>query len=256
MPFPPLTAVSTSTSSFDNRLLRLDRNAELITAAGGGEFATMGSQPGSSIEVALTLPQGIWLDEKNEVFFSDDDNRIIRHLSSAGSEVTNFATTPKVFHSFSGILQSAGALVADQTPETCTSPMAISEGKTTVFSVWIVQRAASQRFYPICSNRLGWPFNRPAFCAFLNRAPTRFDVWISIVTASKSLLGPAKLAIAAMAGLPNALSSIVPLESVLARTGIYISPTRAINAFDERAWDRHKHVVISNEFGAAHSETR
>lgn len=102
------------TSSFDNRLLRLDRNGKLRSAAGGGEFVTMGTQPGSSTEVALTNPQGIWLDKNNEVFFSDDDNRIIRRLSADGSEVTNFSTTPKAFHSFPGILQSAGALVADE----------------------------------------------------------------------------------------------------------------------------------------------
>jgi len=101
-------------SSFDNRLMRLDRNGELITVAGGGEFVRIGTQPGSSTEVALTNPQGIWLDKNNEVFFSDDDNRIIRHLSPDGGKVTNFATTPKDFHSFSGILQYAGALIADE----------------------------------------------------------------------------------------------------------------------------------------------
>lgn len=102
------------TSTFDNRLLRLDRDGKLTTAAGGGAFVTRGSQPGSSTEVALILPQGIWLGKNDEVFFSDDDNRIIRRLSADGSEVTNFATTPKAFHSFSGILQSAAALVADE----------------------------------------------------------------------------------------------------------------------------------------------
>jgi len=102
------------TSSFGDRLLRLERNGELASLAGGGKFVAMGTEPGFATQVALTRPQGIWLDKNNEVFFSDDDNRIIRHLSLDGSKVTNFATTPKNFHSFSGILQYAGVLVADE----------------------------------------------------------------------------------------------------------------------------------------------
>ncbi len=102
------------TSSFGDRLLRLDRHGELASLAGGGKFTAMGSEPGPSTQVALSRPQGIWLDKNNEVFFSDDDIRIIRHLIPEGGEVTNFATTPKNFHSSGGILQYAGALVADE----------------------------------------------------------------------------------------------------------------------------------------------
>ena len=102
------------TSSFGDRLLRLDPHGELASLAGGGKFVAMGTEPGTATEVALVHPQGIWLDKNNEVFFSDDDNRIIRHLSLDGSKVTNFATTPKNFHSFGGILQYAGVLVADE----------------------------------------------------------------------------------------------------------------------------------------------
>jgi len=46
----------------------------------------MGSEAGLAAQVALFHPQGIWLENNNDVFFSDDDNRIIRHLvSDSGS---------------------------------------------------------------------------------------------------------------------------------------------------------------------------
>ena len=82
------------TSSFTNRLVRWDRNGGLVSAAGGGSFARMGSDPGLAARVALYNPQGVWLED-NQVFFSDDDNRIVRHLDPGSGRVTNFAVTPK-----------------------------------------------------------------------------------------------------------------------------------------------------------------
>jgi sugar lactone lactonase YvrE len=100
------------TSSFSNRLLRLDRNSSLVSAAGGGSFARMGSEPGLAARVALYNPQGVWLED-DQVFFSDDDNRIIRQLDPVSGFVTNFAVTPKNFNSGSLYLYYAGALVSD-----------------------------------------------------------------------------------------------------------------------------------------------
>jgi len=101
------------TSSFSNRLMRLGPDGDLTSVAGGGSFVHMGSEAGLAAQVALFRPQGIWLEKNNEVFFSDDDNRIIRHLVSNSGAVTNFATTPKSFHSSGLFLYVAGALVSN-----------------------------------------------------------------------------------------------------------------------------------------------
>ncbi len=66
------------TSSFSNRLMRLDPDGDLTSVAGGGSFIYMDSGGGLAARVALNYPQGIWVDNKNDVFFSDDDNRIVR----------------------------------------------------------------------------------------------------------------------------------------------------------------------------------
>src|SRR5207244_10470057 len=60
-------------SSFDNRLMRLDRNGELITVAGGGDFVRIGTQAGGAAEVVLTNPQGFGLDEDIEGLFCAHD---------------------------------------------------------------------------------------------------------------------------------------------------------------------------------------
>src|SRR6266566_3950137 len=80
-------------SSFDNRLMRLDRNGELITVAGGGEFVRIGTQPGSSTEVALTNPQGIWLDKNNEVFLSDPNGGCVWRTSRSDGTVELYVGT-------------------------------------------------------------------------------------------------------------------------------------------------------------------
>lgn len=100
------------TSSFTNRLVRRDRNGGLVSAAGGGSFVRMGSTPGLAARVALYNPQGVWL-ENDQVFFSDDDNRVVRHFDPASGFVTNFAVTPKNFNSGSLFLNYAAALVSD-----------------------------------------------------------------------------------------------------------------------------------------------
>jgi sugar lactone lactonase YvrE len=73
----------------------------------------MSSEPGLAAQVALVQPQGVWLDSETDVFFSDDDNRIIRHLDPISGSVTNYAVTPKNFNSFGLFLYYAGALVSD-----------------------------------------------------------------------------------------------------------------------------------------------
>lgn len=101
------------TSSFTNRLMRRDANGDLVSVAGGGNFARMGSGPGPAPQVALVQPQGVWLDNDGTVFFSDDDNRIIRYFDPVSGSVTNFAVTPKKFNSFGLFLYYAGALISD-----------------------------------------------------------------------------------------------------------------------------------------------
>lgn len=100
------------TSSFTNRLVRLGVGGDLVSAAGGGNFARMGSEPGLAARVALYNPQGIWV-EGEHVFFADDDNRIVRQLDRVSGFVSNFAVTPKDFHSGSLFLYYAGGLVSD-----------------------------------------------------------------------------------------------------------------------------------------------
>ena len=99
-------------STFGNHLVRVEPNGDLVSAAGGGNFARMGSEPGLAARVALYYPQGIWL-EGDQVFFSDDDNRIIRRLDRLSGFVNNFAVTPKDFHSGYLFLYHTGALVSD-----------------------------------------------------------------------------------------------------------------------------------------------
>lgn len=99
-------------SSFGNHLVRVEPNGNLASAAGGGNFARMGSESGLAARVALYIPQGIWA-EGERVFFSDDDNRIIRELDRRSGFVSNFAVTPKDFHSGYLFLYYAGALVSD-----------------------------------------------------------------------------------------------------------------------------------------------
>ncbi len=99
-------------SSFSNRLMRLDPDGDLTSAAGGGSFVHIGSEAGLAAQVALFHPQGIWLENNNDIFFSDYDNRIIRRLVSDSGSVTNFATTPKNFNSAGFFLYYAGTLVS------------------------------------------------------------------------------------------------------------------------------------------------
>jgi len=101
-------------SSFSNRLLRLERNGNLASAAGGGDFISMDTKPGAADRVALDYPQGLWFDSNGDAYFSDDDNRIVRRLDVHTGVVSNFATTPKNFHSAGGFLYFAGALVGDE----------------------------------------------------------------------------------------------------------------------------------------------
>jgi sugar lactone lactonase YvrE len=100
------------TSSFSNRLLRVRNDGSLTTLAGGGDFTIAGSDPGDASQVALYYPQGIWLDDNGDVYFSDYDNTIVRRLAQTGS-ISNFATTPKSGWSAGGFLDYAAALVAD-----------------------------------------------------------------------------------------------------------------------------------------------
>src|SRR5260370_25436121 len=99
-------------SIVSNRLMRLDPDGDLKSAAGGGSFVHIGSEAGLAAQVALFHPQGIWLENNNDIFFSDYDNRIIRRLVSDSGSVTNFATTPKNFNSAGFFLYYAGTLVS------------------------------------------------------------------------------------------------------------------------------------------------
>jgi len=100
-------------SSLSNRLMRLGPDGDLTSAAGGGSFVHVGSEAGLAARVALFHPQGVWVEKNNDIFFSDYDNRIIRHLVSDSGSVTNFATTPKNFNSAGLFLYHAGTLVSD-----------------------------------------------------------------------------------------------------------------------------------------------
>src|SRR5207244_4965706 len=101
------------TSSFSNRVLRLDRDGNLTTVAGGGN-PVLGSEPGSASQVALYFPQGVWIDSDGDVYFSDYDNRVVRRLDARTGLVSNFATTPKNTNSAGLFLYSAAALIADE----------------------------------------------------------------------------------------------------------------------------------------------
>lgn len=101
-------------SSFSERLLRLDRHGSLRSAAGGGEFATTGTNPGAADQVALSYPQAIWLDANGDAYFTDYDNRIIRRLDAHTGSIFNFAITPKKYNSAGLFLYYSGALVANE----------------------------------------------------------------------------------------------------------------------------------------------
>ena len=98
------------TSSFSQRVLRVDPGGNVITVAGGGDPVRF-LEPGPVSKVSISYPQGLWVSESGEIFFSDNDNRIIRHLESG--RIDNFATTPKNSNSFGLFLYYAAALVAD-----------------------------------------------------------------------------------------------------------------------------------------------
>ncbi|HEY6306836.1 MAG TPA: SMP-30/gluconolactonase/LRE family protein [Candidatus Angelobacter sp.] len=98
------------TSSFSQRLLRIDSHGEMSTVAGGGSPG-LGDEPGPALKVALNYPQGIWLEHDGTVYFSDRDNRVVRRLRS--KSVSNFAITPKNTMGAGVFLHSAAALVGD-----------------------------------------------------------------------------------------------------------------------------------------------
>jgi len=100
-------------STYSNRVLRLDRDGQLISVAGGGEFFRMSMKPGSADQVALSRPEGIWIDTNGDPYFSDYDNTIIRRLDPYIGAVSNFARTLKRTNSAGVYLYYAGALVAD-----------------------------------------------------------------------------------------------------------------------------------------------
>jgi sugar lactone lactonase YvrE len=100
------------TSSFSNRLLHVDPRGYVNTAAGGGN-PIYGERPALAFQVSLNYPQGIWLDDNGDVYFSDYTNRIVRRLSPVTGAVTNFATTPRSTNSGSAFLLFAGGLIAD-----------------------------------------------------------------------------------------------------------------------------------------------
>jgi sugar lactone lactonase YvrE len=108
--FPALDGFVYVTSSFSQRVLRVDPGGNVITVAGGGDPSRF-LEPGPVSKVSIRYPQGIWVSESGEIFFSDNDNRIIRHLESG--QIDNFATTPKKSNSFGLFLYYAAALVAD-----------------------------------------------------------------------------------------------------------------------------------------------
>jgi len=102
------------TSSFGHRLLRLGPDGRMTTVAGGGDWVSHSSDPGPALEVALNYPQGVWIDDDGDPYFSDQSNRIVRRLALQTGAVTNLATSPRKGSSFGGILSHAAALVADQ----------------------------------------------------------------------------------------------------------------------------------------------
>jgi sugar lactone lactonase YvrE len=99
-------------NTYNNRVLRLDRGGQVVSAAGGGNFHSMSTKPGSADQVALSRPQGMWIDGNGDLYFSDYDNTIIRRLDPYTGAVTNFARTAKRTNSVFIYLAYAGALVA------------------------------------------------------------------------------------------------------------------------------------------------
>jgi len=100
------------TSSFSRRLLVVDPQGSVVTAAGGGS-PWQTDAPGLADKVSLDYPQGIWLDSNGEVYFADHDNKIIRRLIPESGTVANFAVMPRDSSSSTSYLMYAGALVAD-----------------------------------------------------------------------------------------------------------------------------------------------
>jgi len=100
-------------NTYSNRVLRLDRDGQLVSLAGGGEFTRMSVKPGPANQVALSRPEGMWIDANGDLYFSDYDNTIIRHIDPYTGEVSNFAHTAKRTNSVGIYLYYAGALVAD-----------------------------------------------------------------------------------------------------------------------------------------------
>lgn len=98
------------TSSFSQRVSRLNAGGSLVTIAGGGDPVRF-EEPGPALEVSLNYPQGIWISESGDLYFSDNDNRIVRHLER--DWIDNFAITPKQTSSAGVFLYYAAALVAD-----------------------------------------------------------------------------------------------------------------------------------------------
>jgi len=99
------------TSSFSQRLVRLNPGGGLVTVAGGGDpFRFL--DPGPALEISLNYPEGLWISEVGEVYLADNDNRIVRHLE--GDRIENFATTPKNNAEYGVFLYYAGALVTDR----------------------------------------------------------------------------------------------------------------------------------------------
>jgi sugar lactone lactonase YvrE len=81
-----------------------------MTVAGGGDPGRF-TEPGPSREVSLNYPEGLWISESGDIYFSDNDNRIVRHLQA--ERIENFAITPKNGNSYGMFLYYAAALVAD-----------------------------------------------------------------------------------------------------------------------------------------------
>lgn len=98
------------TSSFSQRVLRLNPGGSLVTVAGGGDPIRF-QEAGPALDIALDYPQGLWISEAGDVYFSDNDNRIIRRLQA--DQIENFANTPKKTNSAGVFLYYSAALVAD-----------------------------------------------------------------------------------------------------------------------------------------------
>jgi sugar lactone lactonase YvrE len=98
------------TSSFSQRVMRVDPSGNLTTVAGGGDRYRF-LEPGPPLKISLNYPEGLWISESGDVYFSDNDNRIVRHLQP--DWIDNFATTPKNSNSYGGFLYYAAALIAD-----------------------------------------------------------------------------------------------------------------------------------------------